>query len=427
MKYTSGIIGCLLAIGYVIQASATTIPENTAKPEVNNTSKTYTYLRCWYREKNDKNSQQANYVWASHADNQWYKISGNWHTSSVLSWKNMFFTDVDQKTLRDACQKTLAAKNITSPLVDIYAADNGASLNYAIWNNDGATQNAVSLNRIISFGDSMSDNQNMFNATQWQAPNRKSWFFGRFSNGPVWVEYLAATTHLPLYNWAVAGAASDEYTVAYGVKLPGLKQQVLSWRQYMQSAKNYQINKTLFTVLVGGNDFVFYRRTPEQVINSVSEALQTLIDSGASNILVLNLPDASRAPIFKVRTSGPIVAGNIKDYNHRLSELVSQIQTKYPEIKIKLFDSYKMYGQLLDNPGLGGVSNTTDSCLAIDNVSTLNFFYSIPLRKECHDPKQFVFWDNVHPSTKVHKLLANYVYRDIVANTWPLPDAAGSH
>ncbi|UGA39933.1 SGNH/GDSL hydrolase family protein [Chromobacterium haemolyticum] len=159
------------------------------------------------------------------------------------------------------------------------------SYNHTIWSQDSASQPAR-VNKLIVFGDSLSDTQNMYGASQWRLPNAKSWFIGRFSNDRVWVEYLAEQLKLPIYNWAIGGSAGDQHLV-----VPGLLQQVESWSQYMQKAANYRPENTLFTMLIGGNDLLNYGRTVDQVIADQGKALERIITAGARHIVVLNLPN----------------------------------------------------------------------------------------------------------------------------------------
>lgn len=56
--------------------------------------------------------------------------------------------------------------------------------------------------RVVVFGDSLSDNGNLFAQTgQPPAP----YFQGRFSNGPVWVEQLFGPLNSPIQGTGVAG------------------------------------------------------------------------------------------------------------------------------------------------------------------------------------------------------------------------------
>src|SRR5436190_1992927 len=50
---------------------------------------------------------------------------------------------------------------------------------------------AGQITQIVVFGDSLSDTGNVYAATGQQQPDPNSYYMGRRSNGPVWVERLA--------------------------------------------------------------------------------------------------------------------------------------------------------------------------------------------------------------------------------------------
>ena len=66
---------------------------------------------------------------------------------------------------------------------------------------------------VIAYGDSLSDNGNLYAATGY--PPYPYWN-GRFSNGPVTVEYLANSLHSPLLDFAWGGATTGVGNVADG-------------------------------------------------------------------------------------------------------------------------------------------------------------------------------------------------------------------
>ena len=49
---------------------------------------------------------------------------------------------------------------------------------------------ATPLQNIVVFGDSLSDNGNLYEIMKHQLPQSPPYYKGRFSNGPVWVEHL---------------------------------------------------------------------------------------------------------------------------------------------------------------------------------------------------------------------------------------------
>ncbi|WP_241499247.1 SGNH/GDSL hydrolase family protein [Chromobacterium sphagni] len=365
---------------------------------------TYTYLRCYYRTGSGNTQPTTDYVWGLNpSSGDYYRLNGHWWSSSILDWKNMFYSDATQDALRSICQGTLAKKGINQAPAMVFAADNAMSFNYTVWTNDVAGQGG-GINKIIAFGDSLSDNQNVFNASQWTLPNRNSWYIGHFSNGPVWVEYLAARLQLPMYNWAIGGAGVSTQKLV----IPGVVQQVQSWQQYMQQAPNYNPATTLFTMWIGGNDLVNYGSTPDKVIAGQQQALTSLIGAGARNILLLKLPDVSRAPVYQLKGGASTVAAQVLDYNQKLDALAASLQQQYG-VNIRVFDSYALFNDVLTNPAKYQVANTTQSCLNINTDSALNYMQSQSPRSNCGNADSFVFWDTLHPTTHTHMLLGNAV------------------
>ena len=370
-------------------------------------SNTYTYVRCYYNlDDNELNissiNPSTNYLWARNPNNSYYKLNGYWY--SAVSWGNMFYTDTNLQAIKDICDATIKQKfgNTKFSFYQV-AADNQFSFNHTIWQNYLPSNQKYST--IISFGDSLSDNNNMYNASDWQLPNNTSYFEGRFTNGYTWVEYLSSDLNIPLYDWAVGGAEAKK---SYGI-IPGLDDQINSWVEYMKNAHGYQVNSTLFTIWIGAND-LDAGKSYTDTINSLKNGLQILINNGAKNILVNTLPDLSLTPEFHMG-SGDITKmhNNVLNCNAQISDIVLQYQQLYPDTRIMLFDVFSNFNEMLNNPDKFGFSNVTNSCLSINKVSNLNFIDKLKPRANCTDASKFVFWDLLHPTTHVHKIIADEV------------------
>jgi thermolabile hemolysin len=363
---------------------------------------TYTYLRCWYRIDTNPLTPLARYEWARDpASGDWYRVPGYWWADGMLEWRNMFYSTTTQQTLSDVCAKTLASRGIDRPVLQALAANNQLSFNYTVWT-QGSAVNNDKLERIIVFGDSLSDTQNLFNATLWQAPNSISWNAGRFSNGPLWVEYLSRSTRLPFYNWAIGGAAADKRLV-----LPGVVQQVDSWKEQTAQAQDYRPSNTLVLLLIGANDLINAGRTADESAASVRESLIKLMDAGASHILLLNLPDVTRAPLFRMRDDAPAIAEQVKIYNRRLTEIVEELKGRYGAmLRLELFDTHAVFDDLIRSPERYGFQNTTDACLDMHDSSAIAYLSEYVPTTACREPGRYVFWDVLHPTTQTHGLLA---------------------
>ncbi len=365
--------------------------------------KTYTYVKCWYRPDVTHDDVATDWEWALDHRGRYYKLKGYWW--SPVSFKNMFYTDVSQSTIMQRCKETLGVDHATADII-FYAANNRFSYNHTIWTNDRAFQPSV-INKMVVFGDSLSDTGNMYNASQWLLPNRNSWFLGHFTNGFVWSEYIARAKNIPVYNWAVGGAAGNNQYVV----LSGVKNQVESYLVYRKAAQNYKTENTLYAMMFGANDFMNYDRSVSEVEQDYTKALTRLINSGAKNVLLLTLPDVTKTPQFQYSDNEKIV--EVKDKIIAFNQFVYQQANSYPELNIILFDVYDLFEKVMNSPEVYGFEGAFDSCLNFNRNAASEYSLSHSLTNECayHGSDKFVFWDITHPTTAMHKLMADEVMK----------------
>ncbi|OAJ94224.1 SGNH/GDSL hydrolase family protein [Vibrio bivalvicida] len=366
---------------------------------------TYTYVRCWYRPAQTHDDPATSWEWALDSDGEYLKIHGYWWSS--VSFKNMFYTNTPQSVIKQRCQETLNVNHSTADML-YYASDNRFSYNHSIWTNDNTSSSKI--NRLVAFGDSLSDTGNLFNGSQWVFPNANSWFLGHFSNGFVWTEYLAEAKDVPLYNWSVGGAAGTNQYVA----LTGIYDQVTSYLTYMKMAKNYDPKNSLFTLEFGLNDFMNYNREVSDVKADLSSALIRLTDAGAQHLILLTLPDATKAPQFKYSTQQEIdtVRAKIVEFNAFIKEQAALYKSK--GINIVLYDANTLFNSMTSKPQEYGFANSTDACLDINRSSALDYLYSHSFTNDCayHGSDKYVFWGVTHPTTAAHKYIADKIIQE---------------
>ena len=254
---------------------------------------------------------------------------------------------------------------------------------------------AGTITSVVVYGDSLSDNGNLYAATG--QPASPPYFQGRRSNGPVAVEDLAKTLNVPLNDLAWIGATTGIGNYADGGTptslgigpLPGM---AVELNQTAPLVPGLAASGALFVVWGGPNDFLSpspLDGTPQAVadraaadIVGIVTALQNL---GAQNILVPDMPDLGLTPYFQ--SLGPVAAAGgsqITDYfNARLlSELPSGVI---------FFDTAGLMRSIVANPGAYGFTDVTDPCF---NGTTV-----------CANPDQYLFYDSFHPSAAAHAIL----------------------
>ncbi|MEH2067006.1 MAG: SGNH/GDSL hydrolase family protein [Nostoc sp.] len=283
---------------------------------------------------------------------------------------------------------------------------------------------AQNNDEIYVFGDSLSDTGNVFNTTGKIIPPSPTYFNGRFSNGPIWVEYLASDLGLkfnPNTNFAYGGATTGSKNIGIP-SLPGLQQQINSFTSANPSANP----KGLYIIWVGVNDYLdyFFGEIPNttQTVNNLSVAMTSLAAVGAKNFLVVNLPDLGKFPV---------TGGNNQD-----SELLSRFTSAYnssltanlnflsqqlsPDINIIPLDVNSLFNRIIAAPGEFGFTNVTESCIGNLSVVPIN----IPKQPVACIPDKFLFWDQIHPTTAAHKLIGELAFSVIKPVPVSEPDAA---
>lgn len=288
-----------------------------------------------------------------------------------------------------------------------------------------AVAQAFSFERAYVFGDSLSDVGQLSNATfgffppVGPDPSRPYYFDGRFSNGPLWVEYLAPKLGIsnPAINFAFAGAnTNDQNTAIPGLSIfPGLRQQVAVFTTNPPPVDP----NALFIIWAGANDYLGGKQSdPTIPVKNLENEIRTLVNANARNILVANLPNLGLLP--GTRPDPQTSAGLnflTTAHNTLLSSRLTQLSREFgSKVNLIPFDANALFNQALTNPGQFGFTNTTDACLS---PSQLVLRFPPVLSSICDQPDQYLFWDELHPTTKTHYYLAESAYAAIAA---PVPE-----
>ncbi len=274
------------------------------------------------------------------------------------------------------------------------------------------------------FGDSLSDTGNYYHLSGGSPP--PPYAQGRFCNGPLWVEYLAASLRMdyePADNFAVAGATTGTLNSNDGFagkEYPGLLDEVAA---FLAAAPVSEPERALYVVEAGANDFfvaLAAGTSPATLIangvNNTVTAILQLRGAGARFILVMNVPDLGVTPMAQgLGASGPLMLTQLSAaYNQALDLALDQLaQAGIPTIRL---DAFTVLNQMASRPGAYGFTNVTTPYL---------------LAPPGLDPAQFLFWDPVHPTTGAHKVLARQALRQLISYFSPrkgkaTPDASAN-
>jgi len=246
---------------------------------------------------------------------------------------------------------------------------------------------AATFDEIVIFGDSLSDNGNLVFIENQPEPDPELYYQGRFSNGPVWVEYLADAQHLnaSLTDRAIGGAQSGGF-IGLNVQIPA----------YVTTADSPSPG-TLFIIWIGGNDFLNGNGDFQAAVDNINEGMEELVEFGAKYLLVLNLPDLGAIPAELGKPEAPRATAFSNDFNAGLANMLSGFRTEHPEIMVFEFDVFSFAMAVRNDPAAYGFVNVTDPS---PNFDVPNDF----------DGAGYVFWDERHPTTSMHVLIADQVF-----------------
>jgi phospholipase/lecithinase/hemolysin len=320
------------------------------------------------------------------------------------------------------------------------------------------------FDQIVFFGDSLSDNGNLYHLDIGFLPKSPPYFQGRFSNGPVWSELLANNfleKNITSSNYAVGGETANFYSAASSLLQFDLN---MSIYDYLLNNTLQEKSHTLFIIWIGGNDYLGTAVVDEEqytkaVVNQIQESVERLILRGGKYILLLNLPDLGKIPYAKLNGSEKLTHLT-QLHNAKLQTAVAEVQANNPDVKIRLFDMNSLFTDLMAQPDVYNtkynlhLSNLTEACWTGGNtlkvqeqsnmtrslensfnqnainglvgnalVKKMNFItmaktiqanpslhtaYQVGTGATvpCADPDAYLFWDSVHPSRMTHSVIS---------------------
>ena len=304
------------------------------------------------------------------------------------------------------------------------------------------------FSRIVMFGDSLSDTGKMYQKMKGYLPSSPPYFKGRFSNGPVWLEVLQQE-HFPglkLANEAEGGATAVAYNHLgplngwLGFWSWDPKYQVINNLEYeiKQFLKKDKFRPDdLVVIWVGANDYLAYgwnkEKDADRVVTTIQAAANNLVLNGAKQVLLFNIPDLGQTPSAHSMKVVDKVRHVAKYHNQRLQALTNELA---PLGIVKLFEVDKQFDEMVRDPQQFGLSDIEHACYGGGYV--WKPFAKMPKAAALTLPEQLaiasnpilaqavvspelmraamtancegnMFWDQVHPTRTVHKVLGQRV------------------
>lgn len=304
------------------------------------------------------------------------------------------------------------------------------------------------FDQLIVFGDSLSDNGNLYQLTQVQHfsdPTKtkimpgKNYYRGHFSNGETWVETLANETELPLADFAYGGAWAEPATFSGDDQTPDLNQQVQRYLDLYKNDKNR--DQHLYFIWAGANDYlhsIFSEPSVDFITNRVENQIElaasTLIKNGAKHIMIVGLPRLGDTPLGLMASK---TLNNMSDvHNQKIQNLVAYLKQKTGQ-DIRFFDVAAPLSDILANPANYNLKVVNKGCFDYFSMSTTatlsktlfaknpvldladRVSHQVKLPQGCakdredQNPDDYAFWDGLHPTRVVHQIVTHKILEEI--------------
>lgn len=301
---------------------------------------------------------------------------------------------------------------------------------------------------LYAFGDSILDTGNVLAGTEQlgleppvppsESPNR-TYYEGRFSNGPVAVDYLwqLLSGHAPetrhaikpimrspniraakAVNFAFGGTGTPVLDqTPGGFFAPGLKGQVELFAAALRGRKPSK--RALYVIASGSNDYsendFNVPMHPTEVVGNIVESVARLYQLGARTVMVFDLPDPKFFPGGDPDGSGSALAAL---HNELLAQGLAALAADRPDLRIIPIRVNDLFAQM---PTLGFEATTPALALLFpDPPSGVPAFLCLfEQPAACPDANldvagqlgvEFLFWDVAHPTTAAHRVLGEYLF-----------------
>jgi phospholipase/lecithinase/hemolysin len=280
---------------------------------------------------------------------------------------------------------------------------------------------AGAFDAIYAFGDSLSDVGNALIATGGAEPG-PPYVNGQFSNGPVWVQDLAAGLGLAPLAPSLMGGTDYAYgtgetgptafnTSNPATDLTGPTGQIAQFLTVDPTADPH----ALYTIWIGSNDLedILAGATPSQyaadiatAVGNIDSAIATLAGAGAKDFLIVTVPDLGLTPgaLALGPTTSAALSAVAAGFDSTLVDGAGPIPSLgaiagADGLSLSVLNTYSLLDAIVANPASYGFSNVTQPCL----TGEVNYSGGTA----CPNPNQYLFWDEIHPTAAGQAIVAD--------------------
>ncbi|KAJ9525259.1 hypothetical protein QJQ45_020796, partial [Haematococcus lacustris] len=176
---------------------------------------------------------------------------------------------------------------------------------------------------------------------------------------------------------------------------------------------------------------------PLQVVACIKAGAERLIAAGDTRIVLVTLPAIDKLPkVQQFSIVEPWVEKIMSRHNDALRQAAADLSAQYAasNVQVVVFELGNNTDNIIANASQYNLTNTDDTCLqfgssvgdALSNIplvgdelgEAVNKLIGSEPKGKCEDPANHVFWDAVHPTTRMHALLAEAFVTDMRQLGW---------
>ncbi len=286
--------------------------------------------------------------------------------------------------------------------------------------------NSSGIKQITVLGDSLSDPGNLNKRTLGLFIPPRVFYKSRWSNGPIWADYVSAGLGWTITNYAVGGAQTRTTSIFERIAIPSFLQQI---QEHQWALKKMNFEDNLLVIWIGPNNYIIGAEKAQdaqgkpltdkvdsissEAVQDIREGLDQLRKIGFRKFVVGTMPELgviNRNPNQPIASTPETLFAVTAAHNQKLRTMLASFAKQAPEIEVTVFQAYEINQKTIAAPSDYGFKYLDVPCYL---GSLQGQFYG---NKEfCAEPSLYKYWEYIHPASKMQCFFASQFLADLSA------------
>ncbi|KAL5206356.1 hypothetical protein ABZP36_034565 [Zizania latifolia] len=275
---------------------------------------------------------------------------------------------------------------------------------------------------------------------------------GRFSNGRLSTDFISEAFGLPPcipayldtnltidqlaagVSFASAATGLDNATAGV-LSVITIGEQLQYFREYKERLRIAKgeakageiIGEALYIWSIGTNDFIenYYNLPERRLQYTVAEYSAYLLGLAEAAIRDVHSLGGRKMDFTGLTPMGCLPAERIgnrddpgecnedynavaRSFNSKLQDLAARLNQELPGLQLVYADTYKLLASVVDKPADYGFENAVQGCCGT-GLFEAGYFCGLSTSLLCENASEYVFFDAIHPTERMYKLIADAV------------------